>query len=348
MHSSGSGSCTGWRGRRPPTNIPTALRLEGDLHADALLAALGDVVAHHESLRTTFPDEDGVPYQRILPPAEGCPATGHRGCHRGGAGRSPEPWRRPRPSTWPGRFPCGPWLFRLGGPARHALLLLLHHIAGDGWSLGVLLRDLARAYAARSRGSAPAFAELPVQYADYALWQRELLGEEDDPDSPLVRQLEFWRTALTGAPEELDLPADRVRPAGDELPRGGRAGADRVRTAPAPAGAGSGPAGATLFMVLQAGLAAPTVAAGRRPGHPDRQPRRRARRGERWRKLVGFFVNTLVLRHRRLRQPELHRTGEPGASVCSRGLLPPGTCRSSEWSMPCSRHGRWRGIPCSR
>src|SRR5262249_19087315 len=97
-------------------------------------------------------------------------------------------------------------------PDTHVLLLLLHHIAGDGWSLAPLLRDLAIAYGARLRGEAPAFAALPVQYADFTLWQHAVLGEESDPDSAIARQLAYWKDALAGLPEQLDLPTDRPRP----------------------------------------------------------------------------------------------------------------------------------------
>ena len=93
------------------------------------------------------------------------------------------------------------------------LLLVVHHIAADGWSLGPLGRDLARAYAARVQGAEPQWSALPVQYADYTLWQQQLLGSESDLESPLGGQIAFWTKALEGLPEQLELPTDWPRPA---------------------------------------------------------------------------------------------------------------------------------------
>jgi hypothetical protein len=179
-------------------NIPLAVRLAGDLDEAALRAALGDLLARHDSLRTVFPETGGVPRQHI---------------------RGPDPADLPlvrRPAAgdeWPelvaaaarhcfdlaAELPVRAELIE-AGPRVHVLVLVLHHIAGDGWSLGVLWRDLATAYAARLAGRAPGWPGLPVSYADYTWWQRELLGDPGDPGSLLARQLGYWRTALAGAP----------------------------------------------------------------------------------------------------------------------------------------------------
>src|SRR5205807_190934 len=135
----------------------------------------------------------------------------------------------------------------------HVLLLVLHHIAGDGWSLGVLLRDVARCYGARRAGETPGLAPLAVQYADYTLWQQEMLGSESAEGSAISRQLLFWREHLEGLPEQIELPSDRARPAVASH-RGGSVGLllDGELHAGLLRLARSG--GASLFMVLQAGL----------------------------------------------------------------------------------------------
>ena len=172
------------------------------------------------------------------------------------------------------------------GDSEHVLLLLLHHIAGDGWSLAPLARDLAaRLCGAAATGEAPDLPALPVQYADYTLWQHEVLGAESDPQSAIARQLAFWTETLDELPDQLDLPSDRPRPAvssyrGDSVPLSlsaelhGRCWRWRAR------------ARASLFMVLQAGAGGPADAAGGGQRHPDRQPdcgphRQRARRPDR-------------------------------------------------------------------
>ncbi|WP_344599204.1 condensation domain-containing protein, partial [Streptomyces violaceusniger] len=136
-----------------------------------------------------------------------------------------------------------------------ALVLVAHHIAADGWSLGPLWRDVAGAYAARREGRTPGWEPLPVQYADYTLWQRQVLGAADTPGSVLADQLEYWRTHLAGIPEQLPLPTDRPRPVvashrgaavGFVWPGWLHGGLVEV----------AGAEGATLFMALHAGLVA--------------------------------------------------------------------------------------------
>ncbi|MFJ2773988.1 amino acid adenylation domain-containing protein [Streptomyces sp. NPDC087300] len=274
-------------------NIPMAVRLTGDVDTAALAAALRDVVARHESLRTVFPaSTGGVPYQRVLSAEE----TGDLltevpvppdGLRRELSARAALPFDL---ST---ELPLRSWLFQVT-PGESVLLLVVHHIAGDGWSIGPLARDLGTAYTARHEGRAPAWKPLPVQYADHALWQRELLGDESDPESLMARQLSFWEKELSGIPEELALPFDRVRP----VEASGRGGTVPLRLSAATHARLAQVArdtGASVFMVARAALAALLT----RLGAGDDVPIGTAvagRTDDATDDLIGFFVNTLVLR----------------------------------------------------
>ncbi|CAM5460279.1 non-ribosomal peptide synthetase [Streptomyces aurantiogriseus] len=279
-------------------HLPRAVRLTGRLDRDALAAALGDVVDRHESLRTVFPEQDGRAVQVVL----------DAGAHRPllpVTEIAPEDLdaalaeRAVRPFDLAVDLPLRAELFALPEgdgqePREHVLLVVLHHIAGDGWSVLPLAEDLRTAYTARAEGGAPDWEPPAVQYADYTLWQRELLGDSADPASLAARQLAFWREELAGIPDELELPADFPRPA---LPghRGGQVFFRLDRELHEAVTALARATGASTFMVLQAALAAllrklgagtdiplGTPVAGRTDAALERQ--------------VGFFVNTLVLR----------------------------------------------------
>ncbi|MEU5695254.1 amino acid adenylation domain-containing protein [Actinosynnema sp. NPDC020468] len=279
-------------GPSPTYNIGYVVRLRGLVEPAALRAAVADVVARHEVLRTTFGSVDGEPYQRVRPAAEvrpDLPVVHRSGSELPGAVREV--------LNQPFDLETGP-LIRVRlfsrGPEDHTLLLALHHIVGDGWSWAPLTRDLATAYEARRAGREPRWRPLPVQYADYALWQRDFLGAESDPDSVSAARLRFWRTELAGLPEESALPVDRARTAvpthrGDTV---------RFRLEPFLHQALLELAkqrGATLFMVLQAGLA---VLLHRLGGGTDIPLGTvvAGRADEAVRDLVGFFVNSVVLR----------------------------------------------------
>ncbi|NVI92301.1 non-ribosomal peptide synthetase [Actinomadura sp. BRA 177] len=273
-------------------NMPVALRLNGVLDLDALREALADVVARHESLRTIFPDGSGTARQLVLEPAAARPRlditeTGEAGLPMAlaaevgrGFDLSVEPPLRAR-------------LFGLGDDT-HVLMLVLHHIAADGWSMAPLARDVLLAYTARAEGRAPQWAPLPVQYADYTLWQRELFGSEDDPESLVSQQIAYWRDALAGLPEELQLPADRPRPAESSY-RGGTHAFELDADLHAGLLALARENGASLFMVMQAAYAALLSRLGAGTDVPIGSPIA-GRTDEALDDLVGMFVNMLVLR----------------------------------------------------
>ncbi|WHX50987.1 amino acid adenylation domain-containing protein [Paenibacillus woosongensis] len=279
-------------GPNPTYNMPWAARITGPLDVEALELALGDVTERHESLRTIFPDEMGVPQQRILNADQARPKlivtkTSEKDLESNiveGAGYSFDLCTE---------TPFRAQLFVLG-PEKHVLLLLLHHIAGDGWSLTPLGRDLSAAYSARCRKEQPSWPPLPVQYADYVLWQEQLLGVEGDSGSLYARQLEFWKNKLHQLPDQLELPTDRPRPAVSsyeggvipfELDEGMHARLLHVAKDNK----------ASLFMVLHAALAALLTRLGGGDDIPIGSPIA-GRNDDALGGLVGMFINTLVLR----------------------------------------------------
>uniref|UniRef100_UPI00300937E7 condensation domain-containing protein n=1 Tax=Streptomyces sp. CA2R106 TaxID=3120153 RepID=UPI00300937E7 len=273
-------------------HIPLALRLSGDLDRPALDGALADVVARHESLRTVFQEVGGVPCQRVLDPAAVRPRVRPAEVARDDLPRALAEAAR-RPFDLATQVPLRAELFALA-PDEHVLLLVMHHIAADGWSTGPLARDLAEAYAARCEGRPAQRPALPVQYADYTLWQRELLGDADHPDSRFAEQLDYWTRQLADLPELIRLPADRPRPPvagwrGDHVDFAFDA---ELHAALVELARGSG---ASLFMVLQAALAALYTRLGAGTDIPIGSPIA-GRTDEALDDLVGFFVNTLVLR----------------------------------------------------
>ncbi|WP_273736624.1 condensation domain-containing protein, partial [Mycolicibacterium septicum] len=282
-------------GPSPVYNMAVAYRITGGLDVNALGQALADVVGRHESLRTVYPAVGGVPGQHVIPAEE-----------------FDLGWRVVDASDWPsGRLeeaigvavghsfdlsseiPLQVTVFRVNED-EYVLVAVVHHIAADGWSVAPLVADLGRAYAARCLGSPPDWAPLQVQYVDYTLWQRGYLGELTDPDSDIARQVEYWKQALAGLPERLELPTDRPYPVEAD-----HRGASVVVEWPAElqqqVARVAREHNATPFMVVQAALsmllsklsASSDVAvgvpiAGRGDAALDQ--------------LVGFFVNTLVLR----------------------------------------------------
>ncbi len=276
-------------------NMPTAFRIAGALDIEALDAALDDVIARHEALRTVFVEIDGVPYQEVLPAAPGM-------------------WRRGREAVLPlarhhmvaemvalvkyrfdlsAEIPIRAQIYSVSAE-EHYVGIVVHHIAFDGWSLAPMARDIGEAYRNRRRDRDPQQAPLAIQYVDYTLWQRKQFGELADADSPIAAQLAYWEHALAGMPERLQLPTDPPYPLVADY-RGSNMALQwpaelqqRIRDI-------AREHNATSFMVIQAALAvllsAVSASSDVAVGFPIAK-----RRDPALDELVDFFVNTLVLR----------------------------------------------------
>jgi len=276
----------------PAYNIPSNLRIGGPLSLPVLAAALQGIVRRHEVFRTRFEAGDEEPLQVVLPAVDlQVPVIDLSALPD--AAREGELWRRVRHQARTGFDLAAAPLLRARvirlAPEDHALLLTVHHIVSDGWSMGILNHELAVLYEASAAGVASPLPPLPVQYADYAAWQRGRLEGE-----ALERQAAFWRRRLAGAPPLLELPTDRPRPP-VRSSRGGKLPVRLSRELSARLEELALRQGATLFMVLLAGYQAllarwsgqDDVVVGTYSGN---RPRKELEG------LIGFFINTLVLR----------------------------------------------------
>ncbi|WP_231989972.1 condensation domain-containing protein, partial [Mycobacterium sp. 852002-51971_SCH5477799-a] len=281
-------------GPSPVYNIAVALRLSGPLDAEALGAALTDVVDRHESLRTVFAPLGAAAAQQIVIPTQ----------------RADFGWRVVDAADWSvgrleeaigaaaryafdlaGEIPLRARLFRVAED-EHVLVAVVHHIAADGASVGPLVRDLGVAYASRSVGQVPGWAPLAVQYVDYTLWQRAQFGELEDSGSRIAGQLAYWEDVLAGMPERVQLPTDRPYPAVADY-RGATVAVEWPAEVQARVRQLAGEHNATSFMVVQAALAVLlskiSASVDVAVGFPIA-----GRRDPALDELVGFFVNTLV------------------------------------------------------
>ncbi|UZX26397.1 non-ribosomal peptide synthetase [Streptomyces tanashiensis] len=274
-------------------NVPMVVRCEGGLDVQALESALSDVVERHAPLRTVFESVDGEPRQRILPPERARVSVERRSVAASDL-TAELAQLAARVFDLAVDLPLRVVAFELGDGVV-VLSLVVHHIATDGLSNGVFFADLQQAYEARVAGVEGRVLEpLAVQYADYAAWQRRVLGSVDDSGSVLGREVAYWRGALEGLPEEHGLNPDRPRPARASH-QGGQVevgfGEDLFERVTAFARA----EGCTPFMVVHAALVAALTRLGAGSDLAIGTPV--AGRGERsLQDLVGFFVNTLVLR----------------------------------------------------
>ena len=303
-------------------NIPLAFALSGPLDRAALAQAFGDVLARHDVLRSVLAEDEGELVPQALPVADlAGRLTVHEVVAEGLDARLAE--LREYEFDLAQEAPVRAWLLRQA-EQEHVLMMVLHHIAFDGWSAGPFIRDLSAAYGARSAGRSPDWEPLPLTYADYAIWQRKALGDAEDGASPLSGQLDHWRRRLKDLPAEMPLPRDRprlARPAGAAGEARFAVSAASVSRLRAVARA----CGATLFMAVHAAVATMLswsgagtdvvigVAVG---GRHDRALD----------DVIGFFVNTLVLRTDLTGEPSfaelLRRVADEDTSALARPDVP--------------------------
>ncbi|GCE22081.1 condensation domain-containing protein [Dictyobacter kobayashii] len=273
-------------------NISAGVRLLGPLQVPALQQSLNALVARHESLRTIFVQREGQPWQQIMEPLPLTLSMLDVSQEEEGQREERARQRVLAEAMQPFDLARGPlmraYLIRMK-PQEHVLVLTMHHIVSDGWSMGVLVRELSTFYAGYAQGKPVELPALPIQYADYAVWQRAWLQ-----GMVLEQQIEYWRERLRGAPALLELPTDRPRPP-VQSHRGAKA---PVRLSPQLSQAikrVSQQQGVTPYMVL---LASWSILLGRLSGQQDLvigSPIAGRKRVE-LEGLIGFFVNTLALR----------------------------------------------------
>ncbi|MGA9773581.1 MAG: amino acid adenylation domain-containing protein [Blastocatellia bacterium] len=276
----------------PFYNIPAAVRLEGQLDLSALERTLNEVIRRHEALRTIFKIEDGAPVQIIAPDVKlNLQVNELRGRSR--SEQEAEALRQAsEEALQPFDLSQGPpvraSLLRLGDED-HVLLFTMHHIVSDGWSMGILIREVAALYEAFSQQLGSPLPDLPMQYADFAIWQRDWLQGE-----ALDAHLAYWKNQLGDAPALIEIPADRPRPVVQTY-RGARQSVVFPGSLSGDLKALSRSEGATLFMILLAAFKVLLSRYSRQVdivvGSPIANRNRAEMEG-----LIGFFVNTLVLR----------------------------------------------------
>ncbi|OBH50227.1 non-ribosomal peptide synthetase [Mycobacterium mantenii] len=276
-------------------NIPFAAKLTGPWDIDALIAAVGDVVARHEILRTSYVELDGVPYQVVGPVGVEVPVRREDGPDDAWLQRQLDV-ERCHCFELDGELPIRVAVLRIENTAEHVLSLVVHHIASDHWSAGVLFADVMTAYRARRGGEAPSWAPLRVQYADYAAWQRTFLGDAGGQESAIAgEQREYWTRQLAGLPEDTGLRPDFPR---QPVPSGEGESVDfQIDSATrAKLGELCRELGVTEFMLLQTAVAVVLHKAGGGTDIPLGTPVA-GRTEPELDQLIGFFVNILVLRN---------------------------------------------------
>ncbi|UOQ48667.1 amino acid adenylation domain-containing protein [Gracilibacillus caseinilyticus] len=279
-------------GASPTYNIPMVIELQGNLDLTAMHQALCDVVDRHPPLRTIFKEHDGEPFQSIIEAEQVIPALPIEKV-------KPEHIEQVLEDAVQYSFhlseepSCQIRLFDQGN-GRYTLLVLIHHMVGDGWSLYPFTQDLQEAYKARLLQERPAWEELPIDYADYVMWQKDLISEEQGKNSFIAEQIQYWEQELADLPDQLELPTDYPRPAASTH-QGGTFAFTLHPSLHQRLEQVAKENEVSLFMVLQAGVSALLTRIGAGEDIPLGSPVA-GRNEQSLTDLVGLFINTLVLR----------------------------------------------------